>query len=973
MITNFHTPILQGLIMKWITRLFFSPLFVLFTVSLGLTQEATPELSPKIAPVLNQEQPCNSTLWPHEKSELSPDPALIFGRLDNGFRFILLKNQEPKGRVAMFLNVQTGSLYETDQQQGLAHFLEHMVFNGTTHFPPGALIDYFQSIGMSYGGDTNAHTSFDETVYHLLLPGASQDELSKGLLVMADYARGALLLSSEIERERGVILSEKRARDSVEYRTHVAEMAFTMRGSRIPERMPIGIPDTLNKADHKEIKAFYDAWYRPEKMILVMVGDFDPAQVKPLIHDQFKGLQGTGTMPDCPQWGQVNHTGPDFLYHHEPEMGFTELTLETVWNESEKNDSLALQRQIVHTTAANRLIQYRLEQLLEKKETPFTAGTAYSGVFSGRIGYGALSVTTDADKWQPALNEIDQILRQALAQGFSQQELQRIQKELLSELDAAVLTAGTRDSQKLAANLIRNLNDNKVLLSPQQEKEVLSPLVTAMTSQDLQSALQMIWQHPARLVIVAGNATLSGDDPRLQIKKAYDEATSRKLSLSQASTTDLTFPYLHLAADPRPPQEQSLPAIQAHRLTLANGIIVNLKPTTFQNNEVQVTANFGTGKQGEPHPGLAILAEQVIENSGTGQFTRSELDRIVAGSTVKLTFKMGEESCILRGSAITSDLELLFQLLQARLIDFTVRDEAYSKAMQGFANMYKQMEQDVSGVMKLSGESFLAGGNPTFGLPSWKEFSSLQAEQIRVWLQPAFTVEGLEVTVVGDFDLKHMRELVTTTLAPLGQRNQAVPKSKPIHFPAGKTLRLTAPSSIDKAMLVVAWPTADFWDIDRTRRLYLLTEVFADRLRKVIREQLGATYSPEVSNHPSRIYADYGILRAQLIVAPDQIDTLAKAVMQVANELRETGISSEELERAKAPMLTSLKDLVRTNGYWLNSVLSLSSRHPQQLQWPATILSGFNEVRTEHLSALATEYLHPSKAAQILIVPEKKL
>ena len=170
---------------------------------------------------------CLSTDWPQEKSDLQPDPAIVYGRLDNGFRYILKKNSEPKHRVAMSLNVQAGSLHEDDDQRGLAHFLEHMLFNGSTHFAPGELVEYFQSIGMNFGGDTNAHTGYDETVYDIILPNGSNDDIDKGLLVFADYARGALLLPEEIERERGVILAEKRSRDSAAYRAHIKELAFS--------------------------------------------------------------------------------------------------------------------------------------------------------------------------------------------------------------------------------------------------------------------------------------------------------------------------------------------------------------------------------------------------------------------------------------------------------------------------------------------------------------------------------------------------------------------------------------------------------------------------------------------------------------------------------------------------------------------------------------------------------------------------
>ena len=949
--------------MKWLNTLFFLSLF-LFSASQSACAEELQKNGAK-------EQYCLSTVWAHEKSDLTPDPALTFGRLDNGFRYVLMRNQEPKGRAGIYLNVQAGSLYEAEEQRGLAHFLEHMVFNGSTHFPPGSLVDYFQSIGMSFGGDTNAHTSFDETVYRILLPGVSREELEKGLLVMADYARGALLSEEEIDRERGVILSEKRARDSVGYRSREAGLAFTLRGTMVPERMPIGVLEVLNKVDRQTMKAFYDAWYRPEKMILVVVGDVDPALVEPLIGERFKVLRGEGAVPACPDIGQVSHTATDFFYHYEPEMGSTEVTIETVWNELEENDSLALQSRRIREAAAERIVQHRLEDLLERKDIPFTRGKSQSGMFLGRFGYATISATTDPERWQSALGLIEQVLRQAMVYGFTEQEVQRVKKEMLAELDSAVIKAATRDSQELATHIIQRLNRNKVLMSPHQEKMLLAPLVEKMGVKEVHDSFLATWNHEARLIQVSGNAGLTQKDPLLQIKKSYEQAAAKKVTPPPAAT-ELVFPYLQLGVEKGPAREKRLPEVQGERLVFANGVVVNLKQTKYQDNEVQISADFGYGRQGEPRPGLALLTERVVNDSGTSTLTQSELDRVLAGSSVKLDFKVNEASFSWLGSAVNKDLELLFQMLQARFADPVVREDSCKRAMQGFEQMYGQMASDVSGAMQLSGESFLAGGNKSFGLPPWQEFANLKPEQIRSWVIPAIQSGALEVSLVGDFDLQQVRELALTYLASLAKREGGPATAEQLHFPAGESLQLTVGSSIDKAMLVVAWPTADFWDIERTRRLYLLTQVFSDRLRKVIREKLGAAYSPQVFNRPSRIYPGYGVLRAQLIVAPDQIELLSREVVQVAGDLWKSGVTEEELERAKAPMLTSLKDMVRTNGYWLNSVLALSSRYPQQLEWPATIVSGFESVTREQLSVLAREYLDPVKAAKVMIVPEKQ-
>lgn len=209
-----------------------------------------------VSPGPSVAEDCFFPVWAHEKSDLQPDPSLVFGRLNNGFRYVLKKNQEPRNRVAIYLDIQAGSLNETDTERGYAHFLEHMVFNGSVNFPPGKLVEYFQSIGMSFGGDINAHTSFNETVYDVILPSGGREDIEQGLLVLSDYARGALLLEEEVERELGVILAEKRSRDSAGYRSQVKELEFSMQGTLLSKRMPIGTVETLQKTDRAALKNF---------------------------------------------------------------------------------------------------------------------------------------------------------------------------------------------------------------------------------------------------------------------------------------------------------------------------------------------------------------------------------------------------------------------------------------------------------------------------------------------------------------------------------------------------------------------------------------------------------------------------------------------------------------------------------------------------------------------------------------------
>ncbi|MEN8198663.1 MAG: insulinase family protein, partial [Thermodesulfobacteriota bacterium] len=712
-------------------------------------------------------------------------------------------------------------------------------------------------------------------------------------------------------------------------------------------------------------------WYRPENMVLVMAGDFDLQEVKGLIEKKFRDLQGSGPVPPCPQLGRVQHGDGDsrYFYHHEEELGYTGTTIETLWNVEPQHDSLALQVEELTRYVANRMVQHRLDELARKSDSPFSSARIYGGTFLDRIRYGSVTAKCDPGQWQESLVLLENSLRQALEHGFTAGELQRVQKELLAELDSAVLTASSRNSRKLVSSIIRAINDDRVLFSPEQEKEIFAPVVEKMNLADVEKAFRGTWSQRNHLVSLEGNVKIAAKDPLALMASVHGRASERKVSPYIQEKLH-AFPYLQLQGGQPPVSKEEFSEIESKRFVFANGLVLNLKNTDFEENEVKVSADFGLGRGSEPTPGLARLTGAVIDLSGTATLNREALERIVAGTSVKLKFHVTPAAFSWQGKALNRDLELLFQVLQSLLADPGVDDEAYQVVMDRFRKNYESLSRDVGGAMKLRGERFLAGGNPFFGVPPWSEFSKLSTEEIRKWFLPATARGPLEISLVGDFDEKEVLALAEKYFSVLSKRENGEMEQVALSFPGGESLDLTVPSSIDKGMLVVAWKTDDFWDIRRTRGLHVLAEIFSDKMRRLIREKLGATYSPQVYNVSSRIHKGYGVMRAVLVVDPEQMEMLEKEVLHLAEEMYQGTISEEELERAKGPMLTSLKDMVRTNRYWLHSVLSLSFRYPQQLQWPGTILSGFASFSLEDVQGLSRSYLNPKEAAVISVLPE---
>lgn len=932
----------------------------------GAVQNGEMEQHVKMTPVTP------SGYWPHEQSDLLPDPQAMFGHLDNGFRFVLLPNGKPKDRTSLHLVIQAGSLNERDEERGIAHFLEHMLFNGSTHFPPGELVKYFQKIGMQFGPDANAHTGFFETVYDINLPVSDRQSLREALQVLDDYAEGALLLPSEIERERGVILAEKQTRDSAAYRAYVASLNFELAGTLFPERLPIGIEEVIRSADQSVFNAFYDTWYRPDNMILVMVGDFDPGLARELVETQFATMKARAPARENPAIGQVSHERLKTFYHHEEELGSTSVTLQVLTHISNRSDNAAYQRQQIEEQLANQILRNRLERKVNQANSPITDASAGSGTFLRQTRYGYISSDCQPDDWQEALALIEQTLRQALDYGFSEDELERVKKDYRAGLDQAVAQARTRESGALARELIHAVSDDRVFRSPEQISAFAVPIIAAVTPKDLQKRLSAVWGQKPRLVLVTGNVEIvsSSRSPEDEIAAVFNASQATKVS-QPISVQRAAFPYL-----PPPQQEGRIVGQEEHEdigvssIRFENDIRLNFKSSDFTADEVQFVLSFGEGRAGVPLElaALAAIVDDVMNESGLGQMNKEVLAQALAGKKTEIQFGIRDDRFAFEGRSAPEEMALMFQLLQAYIVDPAFREEAWQLALNRYRQTYLSLRQSVDGVLNLYGWRFLAGGDPRFGLPPVDAFDGLSVADVEKWISPALRHGAMELSIVGDVDRQTVVRLATRYLGSLPERQvndtKANNRTGPV-FPVARQMDVPVMSQIKKAQLVMAFPTDDIWDISRTRRLNILAEIVSERLRLRVREKLGAAYSPGAFSWPSRTYPGYGLFIIYIPLAPEALDIVTAEVQAIVMDLRQNGVSSAELQRALEPTLTGIKDRLRENGYWLNTVLSGASQHPVQLEWCRSIITDYADIRSEDIERLAHRYLDLSKLAVI--------
>ncbi|MBI3884703.1 MAG: insulinase family protein [Opitutae bacterium] len=918
-----------------------------------------------------------AAVFPQDESDLPPDPAIRWGRLDNGVRYAILPNPEPKGRASVQLAIGAGTLNETEDQRGLAHFVEHMAFNGSKHFAPGTMVEFFQRLGMSFGGDTNAFTGFDRTVYRLELPETTPARFTDAFTYLADVAGGLLLLETEIDKERGVILSEKRTRDSVEERQFIGEFEFLLPEARFSQRLPIGLEPVISGASRARFTDFYDTWYRPELMTVVAVGDFDPAAVEAQLKTFFAPISARAPAQPAPDRGRIaDLQGLTARLLSEPEAAVVRVAIKTVTPYAHEADNAAHRLQYLPRSLALNMVNRRLAILAKQEGAPFLVGGIGAAEQYDFFRVGSVDLACKPEHWRAALAVGEQELRRALQFGFQPAELKEAVATLRNGLEQAVKTAPTRRSGQLAGELAGSVIDQSVFVHPATELALFGPVLDKVTVENCVAALRQLWpDNLGRRLWVTGNLKLDGA-PEPQIVAAYE--ASRAVAVTPpAKVAEAAFAYTHFGPAGEVAKSETVADLGATLIEFKNGVRLNLKPTDFEAGRISVSVRVGGGKLTEPpaQVGLAFFAQHTLLLGGLGQHAADDLQRLLAGRTVATNFAIDDDAFQFGATTNRADLPLQFQLLCAYLTDPGYRTEGQRQLRQFLAPFYTRLANTVEGPLQTDVPRLLASGDPRFGVPPQAAAVVRTNEEVKSWLAPEFTHGALEVAIVGDFDPAAVIAAAAQTFGALPARNAkpAYAAQRKVAFPAQPLAhQFSVPSEIPKGVVQLVWPATDRRDVRLARRLNLLGSVFNDRLRLKIREELGDGYAPNVGANLSDAYPGYGFFAASTVVAPDKARAVADAIRAAAAALAAHGVTEEELVRAKQPVLAGIKQSVRINAYWLASVLSAAQEQPERLDWARTRLADTEAITAAELTALAQQYLDPAKASEFLSLPAPK-
>jgi zinc protease len=910
--------------------------------------------------------------FPHDQSDLKPEPGVRFGKLPNGLRYAVMANSEPKGRASLRLLVNAGSLQEEEDQRGIAHFLEHMAFNGSLHYPPGTLIEFFQRIGMGFGPDTNASTSFDRTLYLLELSNTQTGTLDEGLKVFADYASGLLLQPAELDRERGIILSEKRARDTVNFRTFVADLAFTLPEARFAHRLPIGETEVISNAPRERFQDFYDTWYRPERISVIAVGDFSAEDMERRIEAAMKGLTARAPARPDPDLGRVS-TGDGVRVHYypEPEASITTVAVRTVTPFSARPDTAAERLSTLPRTVANAIINRRFATLARMEKATFVSAQVRTADQYDFFRESELEISAKPELWSDALAAGEQELRRALTHGFQPGELAEVRAAFINALEQSVRTAATRRSPALADDLANDLLRNRVSTDPQADLALFRPALERLTPADCLAALRDAWAPAGRLLSVSGNVVIA-EGPST-IRRAYDASLAKPVAAPAAETT-VAWAYTDFGPPGRVTDRTEVQDLGITQVRFNNGVRLNFKRTDFEASRVLFSTRIAGGSMTEPkgQRGLATLTSATFDAGGLGRHSTSDLQRILAGRTVSVAFRTAPDAFEFTGSASPKDLRLALEWLTAKITDPGYRPESLRLAQKGLEQMYAGFAHTPNGPISTEVANLIASGDPRFGTPPKDVMFSRTLDEVRAWLTPALRTGPLEIGIVGDFEADVVIEAVAATLGALPARGERADDSalRQVAFPGTPFNRsYEIDSKLQKGLALFYWPTTDGRDAHTSRRLGLLASVVTDRMRLRLREEMGGTYSPSARSVASDTFPGYGYLTSGIDIDPAAAEQIAEAVTALSAELHQRGVTEDELTRAKRPALTSIRESARSNAYWLNSVLARAQERPEVLGWARNREADVASITKAELDQLARMYLDPSRLSRAVVIP----
>lgn len=903
------------------------------------------------------------------------DPDVRIGTLSNGIRYYIRKNQKPEDRAELRLVLKAGAMQEDDDQKGLAHFVEHMAFNGTKNFEKNELVDYLESVGMRFGPDLNAYTSFDETVYMLQARTDSMEYLNKGLLILQDWASGLTFDSTEIDKERGVVESERRSSLSPDQRMMYKYLPIVYKGSRYTERLPIGTSEVINNADYATVKRFYTDWYRPDLMAIVAVGDFDIEAMETKIKKQFSTIIKVNNPRPLIAHGVPMHKETRIAVIGDPEASFTRVQLQYKHPRVSNQSQTDFRQSLVHSIY-NRMLSSRLDELSKKATPPFTFGySGYSRDFGNIDAYEGYAFTAEGG----ALLGLQTLLeenKRVLLHGFSLSELERQKTELLKRMERGVKEKDKTESRNFASSYVYNFLNNNPIPSIDQRLTLYQKYLPTITLTEVNQLAQKWITDENRVVIITGpekeETTLPTESEVREVLTAV-EKTNLIPYVDQVSDAPLLDKKL---APTTIASEKQLEAIDATEIILANGVKIILKKTDFKNDQIIFDAFSPGGHSLYPDSDYqsASAATTIIRESGISEFSNIELEKKLVGKKVGVSPYIGEMFEGISGGASPEDLETMFKLIYlsftAPRADSIAFQSHLAKQKSIFANLMSNPQYYF--IDQATRTKF--GDNPRRIWPTAEELDALDFARVHAIYKDRFAdASDFTFVFVGNFEIEMMKKMVAIYLGnlPTLEREETY-KDLNIDLKTGKIINEFQRGEAPKALVELTWHGDDFdLDAENMTIFNTLIGVLKIKMRESMREDKGGVYGVSVSGNPRR-YPDpaYSIV-VSFNSEPEKVEELITTALADIADVKTNGATEKNLQKVKETSIQGRTKALKENSFWLSSIKNHYRAGKKDFKYVdlENYSELINSVTTEQVQQAANQYFNEDNFIKIIMKP----
>ena len=918
-----------------------------------------------------QRAPQSESAWGFEQSDIPLDPGYRFGRLANGMRYVIRANDTPEATAVVRMAIDAGSLDESDSERGFAHFVEHMAFNGSTNVPEGEMIPLLEREGLAFGADTNASTSFDETIYKLDLPRNDPALLDLSLKLMRETASELSFSPAAVEREKGVVLSEMRDRNTYALRNAVESMHFMNPHALYADRLPIGTTEVLEAATADRIKDFWQREYVPEHTTIVVIGDFDPAVVEQKIQARFADWHGQSAEPQ-PGAGPVDFDdgGRTDVYLDSAMPERIEAARQGPWLGG--TDTIARRRENLLREIGYDIVNRRFQRISRQPSPPFrSAGFGTGDIFeAGRST--RLIVDTSDREWRKGLFAATAEYRRALKFGFTPAEIAEQVSGIRTALQNAAASADTRSHGDLVTPILALLEDGTVPSDPRTVLERFEALAPDITPKSVLAALkrEVVPLQEPLLRFRGRYAPEGGADA---VRAAWDEAIRAPVSRNAAAGLG-AFAYTEFGEPAAIASDARETGLDIRTIRFANGVMLNLKHTDLEKDRVRVEINIDGGKMLDTRDKpLATELTPYLAEGGLGQHSEDDLQTILAGRTVDNEFRADESTLTATVQTTPRDLELQLDLLAAYVTDPGYRDEGIERYRQDINRYFAQLNATPSSALSGAIGAIVSDNDPRFSLQDPSQYRKLTYEDLKAGIGERLRDGAIEIGIVGDFDEAQAIALVAKTFGALPRRENTFGEydSQPARtFTKDRSPRIvTHTGPADQALLRYVWPTRDDADPVAALSLELLERVVRIELTQTLREALGKAYSPSASSSLSHYWPDYGTFSLTASIAVPEVPATREAIRSTLAELRTKPVEPDLLLRARQPMLEHYQNALKSNSSWL-SLVDRAQSEPERIDRFLKTGERLQALTAQDLQNAAIRYLDPDEALQILVLPE---